>query len=109
MADTGCGIALKNMPHVFEPFFTTKDVGKGTVHGIVQQHNAWITVTSEINQGTRFDIYFPAVAKTLSGKKPELASLNLPRGTETILVAEDEPMVRLTISAIQLPAFKPHL
>ena len=68
--DSGAGIAAEHLPHIFEPFFTTKDVGKGTglglatVFGIVQQHGGWVQVASEPSRGTRFDIFFPLVART---------------------------------------------
>ena len=106
VADTGCGIAPENLPHIFEPFFTTKEVGKGTglglatVHGIVQQHNGWITVTSEINRGTMFHIYFPAMARAKAERKTGTATADLPGGTETILVVEDELIVRLAVSTM---------
>ena len=104
VADTGCGIPPEVLPHIFEPFFTTKDVGKGTglglatVHGIVQQHNGRIAVTSEINRGTKFHIHFPAMADATSEKKTGTATPALPRGSETILLVEDESIVSLTIS-----------
>ncbi len=104
VTDTGCGIAPENLPHIFEPFFTTKEVGKGTglglatVHGIVQQHNGWITVTSEINRGTTFHIYFPAMTGVKTEIQASPTAVSLPRGTETILVVEDELIVRLTVS-----------
>ncbi|HXR47027.1 MAG TPA: PAS domain S-box protein [Candidatus Limnocylindrales bacterium] len=102
--DTGCGIPKENLPRIFEPFFTTKAVGKGTglglatVYSIVQQHRGWITASSEVNKGTTFNIYFPAVEGERLEKDPLLAVAKLPHGTGTILVVEDELAVRLLVS-----------
>jgi PAS domain S-box-containing protein len=103
VTDSGTGIAPESLPHIFEPFFTTKAVGKGTglglatVYGIVQQHHGWITCSSELGKGTRFNIYLPyqtvAEAATESGtKQSEQISKSIHRAT--ILLVEDEPNVR---------------
>ena len=100
VGDTGCGIPPENLPRIFEPFFTTKDVGKGTglglatVFGIVQQHQGWINVYSEVGRGTIFRIYLPRLAAK-SGQEsgqPELATVR--GGSETILLVEDEGALR---------------
>jgi len=99
VSDNGCGIPPDVKDRIFEPFFTTKEVGKGTglglatVYGIVQQHNGMINVYSEVGIGTTFNIYLPldAGAKTSSAEPARDPSRG---GMETILFAEDEPMVR---------------
>lgn len=102
--DTGCGIPRENLPHIFEPFFTTKAVGKGTglglatVYSIVQQHHGWITASSEVNQGSTFNIYFPAVEGKREETEAALAAAKMPHGTGTILVVEDELAVRVLVS-----------
>ena len=102
VSDTGCGIPKENLPQIFDPFFTTKEVGKGTglglatVYSIVQQHHGWIAVTSEVNKGTTFKIYFPAVKGERVAKEP--APQKLLRGSGTILVVEDELAVRTLVS-----------
>ena len=101
--DTGCGIASADLPRIFDPFFTTKPVGKGTglglatVYGIVQQHNGCIDVTSELGQGTTFSIYFPASRREPPLPRAVKALARLPRGTETVLLVEDEAPVRMII------------
>jgi len=106
VSDTGQGIAPEDLPRIFEPFFTTKEVGKGTglglatVYGIVKQHRGWITVTSELNRGTSFRIYFPAALDAKAEIKNAAPIAELPRGTETVLVVEDEPSVRVLVAAM---------
>lgn len=103
VTDTGCGMDRKTQSHIFEPFFTTKGEGKGsglglsTVFGIVTQCGGAIDVTSRVGHGTRFDLYFPNVESDLF-VPPAIQSSEQPqRGTETILVVEDEPSVRTLV------------
>jgi len=103
VSDTGCGMDLKTQSHIFEPFFTTKGEGKGTglglstVYGIVTQCGGAIDVTSRVGHGTRFDLYFPSVESDILTTTPPQPSGRPQRGTETILLAEDEPSVRTLV------------
>ncbi len=101
ITDSGCGIPHDIKTRIFEPFFTTKRVGKGTglglsvVHGIVNQSGGHIRVQSTVSVGTQFDLYFPASLEEPQVKVPPSADVRVPiRGQETILIAEDEPVVR---------------
>ena len=100
VSDTGSGIAPENLPRIFEPFFTTKGLGKGTglglavIHGIVHQHNGWINVYSEIGRGTTFRVYLPCLAKTSVAAPEPSGMTNMPRGSETILLVEDDASLR---------------
>lgn len=100
--DTGCGMNAEVQSHLFEPFFTTKEQGRGTglglptVYGIVKQSGGYIFVESQVGRGSTFQIYLPLVQE-----KAEVVDLaigpgagSIPRGTETILVVEDEDVVR---------------
>ena len=107
VTDTGVGIAPDVREHIFEPFFTTKEKGKGTglglatVYGVVKQHNGHIWVYSEPGIGTTFKIYFPAEAGVAAASnKPSAAKIESPRGSATIVVTEDEEMVRQFVRTI---------
>lgn len=100
--DTGCGMDKETLNRIFEPFFTTKEKGKGTglglstVYGIIKQSGGNIWATSELGQGSTFTIYLPKDTSPLPKKyKPKPAQPPLPiKGTETILLVEDESAVR---------------
>jgi PAS domain S-box-containing protein len=100
VTDTGCGIAPEHMPRLFEPFFTTKDVGKGTglglasVYGTVKQHEGWIEVSSRKGKGTTFKIYFPTSSLPPLPVEPPPPDQPVRGGNETILVVEDEAVLR---------------
>jgi two-component system cell cycle sensor histidine kinase/response regulator CckA len=103
VSDTGCGIPPEILPRIFEPFFTTKEAGKGTglglatVFGIVEQHQGWINVQSEVGHGTTFHIYLPQLTK-ISQQKPEQPTLSVMRGgTETIMLVEDDASLRASV------------
>ncbi len=101
VADTGLGMDEETQRRIFEPFFTTKERGKGTglglslVFGIMESHHGFVTVQSELGKGTTFHCYFP-----VPHKAPELTQVKertaeeIPGGNETILVVEDEDMLR---------------
>ena len=97
--DTGMGMDTQVLSRIFEPFFTTKAVGQGTglglstVFGIVRQHQGWLEVESKPNQGTTFRIYFPA-SEQAAEKSELVVDTALRSGRETILVAEDEDILR---------------
>ena len=100
VTDTGSGIAAEHLPHVFEPFFTTKEPGQGTglglatIYGIAQQHRGWVEVSSQVGKGSLFKGVLPAIAAPAApGEAPEAAT-QLPGGSETILLVEDDFQVR---------------
>ena len=103
VTDTGCGIPPEIISKIFEPFFTTKEVGKGTglglatVFGIIQQHQGWINVYSEVGHGTTFRYYLPRLVQPADPKIAGAAPSAARGGNETILLVEDDASVRLTI------------
>ena len=100
VTDNGCGIDPEILPNIFEPFFTTKEMYKGTglglstVYGIVKQSGGSITVSSEPDQGTTFKIYLPQVQEEAEQIKAAAIQLDDYSGSETILLVEDEELVR---------------
>ena len=99
VSDTGHGMDHETLNHIFEPFYTTKETGKGTglglamVYGIVKQHGGYIIGYSEPGMGTTFKIYLPVIPTETKPETPT-EKLILPRGTETVLLVDDEEMLR---------------
>jgi CheY-like chemotaxis protein len=100
VSDTGTGMDVETQREIFEPFFTTKKEGRGTglglsiVYGIVKQSGGYISVESSEGQGTSFKIYLPRVNEKVTQVSVSQRLSELPRGNETILVVEDEELVR---------------
>ena len=104
--DTGSGMDAQTQQRIFEPFFTTKAKGKGTglglstVYGIVRQSGGHIEVRSAPGRGTAFDIILPQVSATVPARAETPIGAALPRGTETVLVVEDEDAVRRIVRRV---------
>jgi PAS domain S-box-containing protein len=100
VSDTGVGINAETLPHIFEPFYSTKESGRGTglglstVYGIVKQSGGYISVDSETGKGTTFRVYLPRVGDAIQAKPASEKSGGNIKGSETILLVEDEPAVR---------------
>ncbi len=103
VSDTGCGMSPEVLSRIFEPFFTTKEQGKGTglglsaVYGTVQDHGGAITVYSEAGVGTVFHLYLPTSSEPVVEC---LINRNYPTGTGTILIIDDDELIRCTASAL---------
>jgi PAS domain S-box-containing protein len=106
VTDTGCGIPAEILPRIFEPFFTTKPTGKGTglglatIYGIAKQHAGWVEVQSQPGQGSTFQVFIPSYDPTPAATSPPAILPAVKRGHETILVAEDEDLVRNLVTRV---------
>ncbi len=111
VSDTGMGIPPEILDRIFEPFFTTKELGKGTglglstVMGIVKSHRGFVNVSSKLGQGTKFEVYLPALQETFSAI---VEDLEMPKGHgELILVVDDEAAIRhITQSSLETYSYK---
>lgn len=106
VSDNGTGMDIETQKHLFEPFFTTKPEGKGTglglalVYGVVQQSGGFISVKSALLVGSTFEILLPVVAEAVEEGRATIAPLPTTRGTETVLLIEDDEVVRKMVAGI---------
>jgi two-component system cell cycle sensor histidine kinase/response regulator CckA len=106
VSDTGGGMSPETLAHIFEPFYTTKEPGKGTglglstVYGVVKASGGYVWVYSELGQGTTFKIYLPRVDQPAQPLSAENRSSGIQRGTETILLVEDDPQLNRLASSV---------
>jgi PAS domain S-box-containing protein len=108
VTDTGTGMDEEVKKQIFDPFFTTKEHGKGTglglstVYGIVKQHESQIYVYSELGRGTTFKVFLPIIEGSVDGIADQQIG-TIPRGTETFLIAEDDPIIQRMIRSYLKP------
>jgi signal transduction histidine kinase/CheY-like chemotaxis protein len=98
ISDTGCGMDEETLKNIFDPFYTTKDIGEGTglglsiTHGIIEEHNGTISVSSQPNKGTSFTISFPIAETFVQIESESLLKIRHGKG-EKVLIVDDEPDV----------------
>jgi two-component system, cell cycle sensor histidine kinase and response regulator CckA len=106
VSDNGTGMNADTQENIFNPFFTTKEAGRGTglglavVYGIVKHSKGYISVYSEVGHGSTFRIYLPVDERAAKPQAAPVARALPPRGTETILLVEDDPAVRALANTI---------
>jgi len=109
VTDTGCGMDTETQAHIFEPFFTTKEPGKGTglglatLYGIVKQSGGYVLVDSKVGRGTTFTIYLPRVdqaGQAAKAESPAEALTRAAKGSETVLLVEDELALRSLVRGV---------
>jgi two-component system cell cycle sensor histidine kinase/response regulator CckA len=113
VTDTGSGISREILDKIFDPFFTTKEQGKGTglglstVMGIVKGHKGFLQVQSEVNKGTQFKIFLPAL-ETMAEQQREAEAKRIPKGQgELLLVVDDElPFLSMTKEALEMNGYR---
>ena len=112
VSDNGLGMNGETQAKIFEPFFTTKEPGKGTglglatVYGIAKQSGGFVQVYSELGKGTTFKVYLPRAQEFVKPAKPQKSRLTFPKGSETILVVEDDVMMReLVLKALNMGGY----
>jgi PAS domain S-box-containing protein len=113
VSDTGDGMEPEIQKRVFEPFFTTKEIGKGTglglstVYGIVKQSGGNVWVYSEIGRGSTFKVYLPLVTDSVETAEPKSQEPDVEQGNKTILLVEDEEMVRnLSLKILEMSGYR---
>ena len=113
IADTGQGMDRQTLERIFEPFFTTKPVGKGTglglavVHGIIQSHDAVITVESKPGEGTTFSLYFPSQKPETTGVGPAISVLPVGRGQKILLVDDETALTTMLERMLKVLKYQP--
>ncbi len=104
--DTGHGMDKKTLERIFDPYFTTKKIDKGTglglsvVDGIVKKHNGFIKVYSKLGHGSKFQVFWPVIENKDFNYRPEKNNIGLPKGTEQIMLVDDETDILVTTREI---------